>query len=197
MIFAFQRLFTIQIEIGVIGEVDHGRGIGNGLVVDAEFIGGGDMVGHFDIQITRITGIAVGTEKREFQRSVINDFGIPETVGVALAAMQGIRTAVVIEFQIVFFSVQHETAIGDAVGEAADQSPEIRAFVSVIFGVLKTEQYIDRLAVTVGSTQRNERAAPIGDIHFKPGSVGQRVELGLFAAGGGKEIIDFHNNTPS
>ena len=54
--------FALEVEERVVREVRDGGLVGRGLVVHAEFVVGGERVGHLDIQIAREPVLSVGME---------------------------------------------------------------------------------------------------------------------------------------
>jgi len=145
-----------QVEVTVVGQVEHGRFVGAGLVVDAQFVVVGQAIGDFGGQIARETHLAVGREVGQGYANRILVLGFPglpdflvETFG---AAVQGVGFVVL--RHLIAFAIDFESTFGQTVAEAADGRAEVRGAFLIALHIVKTQDDIVELAVFVSDFQR-------------------------------------------
>ena len=119
-----------QVPITMIRQIDRGRFVAEGGVIDSEFVVVVEHVNYRRLQFAGIVLFTVQTEISQFDsdgiviaRVVLP--GLPDNVVVAdLAAVQVVRR--VIGSQCVYFAVDGELAERDAIGVPADDCAEVR-----------------------------------------------------------------------
>ena len=94
----------------------------------------------------------------------------------ALAAVQVIGA--VVDGELIFLPVQREAALGDTVGEAADDGAERSSPGHVLVDALVAEHHVTELAVLVRHQDLDDLGALVGDLHHHARAVLQRVEIG-------------------
>nr|WP_254453605.1 hypothetical protein [Siccirubricoccus sp. G192] len=131
-----------QVEVAVVGEVEHGRPAGAGLIVDRERAIPCQRIAHRNPQRAGEALVAVRAEMREGQRTAARlRRRLPQRPVEALRpAMQRIRR--VVHRDPVVLALQREAAIGDAVGEAADGGAEIAVIGQVFGGGGETQHHL-------------------------------------------------------
>src|SRR5690606_4729737 len=115
------------VEIGMVGQVEDGRLVGGGGVVNAQFVIVGERVGHGDREIAGISFFPVGAEVGQRQPDAIGrseGFCAPDDLVKAYQPAVQVVGAIVLG-QLVGFAVEGEAALGDAVGIAACDTAEI------------------------------------------------------------------------
>lgn len=115
-------LVAVEIEVGVVGQVDHGRLVGDGRVVEAQRFAL-EGVAHGGRQLAGIAHVAVGADESELDAA--GDFlRLPNVVVEAPgAAVQ--RVSAVVARNLVLIAVNRELAGGDAVAVAAHDRADI------------------------------------------------------------------------
>ena len=154
-----RRAAAGEIEIGVVGQVDHRGAAGDaGGIVEAERVVRRQRVGDVDGEVAGEAVLAVRAEQAEGEGAAGGGDDVPHAVAeigrgaVGRAAMQGVGALV--GRQGVANTVEREGGAGDTVGVAADERAEIGAF---------------RLVVGEGGAAQHdigEAAAPVGDQEF-------------------------------
>jgi hypothetical protein len=184
---AFGRAFAGDVEQGVIGQVDDGRLVGGRAVGDRQVVGLIQGVGRRGGERAGIAFLAVGADMGEGDRgdrAALDVADLPDLLVEALdPAVQG-GDAVVVQGQLVGLAVEHEPALADAVGEAADRGPEIAGVPGVGLGVLEAQGDVGLGPVAAGRDQRLQGGA-VGDHRGADAlAIGQGYGLDLDAVGG-------------
>src|SRR5437660_2856882 len=86
------------------------------------------------------------------------------------------RVAPVVERQLILFAVEGELAVGDAIGEATDESPHRRLARANLIDAFITERDVTELAFTVGDHNLLDLGAQIDDLHDHAVLVPDRVK---------------------
>lgn len=163
-----------QVEIGVIGHIDHRRTVGSRLVADVDGIVVRQPVDDLRRDGARESCIAVGRMQRQGERLRIGPLCLAETILPSVGpAVQTV--AEVVHRQAHRVAVEHEPSAGDAVGITADRRAEIRRDVAVIVDVVEAEHHVAQHTRAVGHHDRDDARTEIGDAHLHPLRVGQGV----------------------
>ena len=136
---------AVEIKICVVGEIDHGRGIGRSKIVYLNRIVVADGIdGHY-LQIAGITGISVGTFEGENHLVVALGHGVPHLVLESVrAAMKMIGT--IVDRQLIKLAVHRNFAVGNSVGETAGSLSGTGSVGKIRLGVVIAKNYVEFLA---------------------------------------------------
>ena len=154
---------AVQVEIGVVGKVDHRRRVtlgGEGQSEDVVFAP--FVVGH-DRQLAGIAHFAVGGHILEFHGAALLA-GLPHLVLEALGAAVQVIGAVV-DRQLVSLAVQAETPARYAVGEAPGTLAEARAVSYVVFGLAVAQHHVPEPSFAVRHVDRHDAGTDVGQHH--------------------------------
>ena len=123
--------FALQIEIGVVGQVDHGGGGGPGTEAEVELVLVVEGITRFGDQLPRIARLAVGAEVGEHHALAFDAAG-PFLVGEADASAVEVMLAVAgVQVELVFRLVDLEPAACNAVGKPSGHLAGTRAVAIV------------------------------------------------------------------
>ena len=155
-------VLTVEVEVGVIGEVDHGVLVANGGILDLERVVLRQAIQHRSIERAGITLLRRRTFNREFNR-VIFDNAIKEAVCKRAVKM----VFALILLQVIGLAVQGECGVADAVRVSSDKRTEKAAALFIIGSVLIAEGDVPKHAVPIGHNDTLYRTAVIndGDLH--------------------------------
>src|SRR5690606_25706388 len=118
-----------KIEIGMVGEIEHGGPVGAGGVLDRQAILVIEGVNHGHREIAGIPFLVIRADKRQPQAPIL-EFTFPYALVEALQpAMEMIRA--VVGGQSVGSSLQFEAAASNPIRVAADNGAEIRVWFEV------------------------------------------------------------------
>jgi hypothetical protein len=187
-----------QVEIGVVGQVDHGRGAGGGAVVDAQ-PPVREAVAHRGPQRPGEALVAVGADQGELDAAAA---GYPDRLGrpqsgveSLVAAVQGVGARGVAERNLVGAAVQGEAAVGYPVAEAADGGPEEGGpfpDVALEFRVAQCDVHRSRRApVRGGEVQGLQDGAVLQDAGGGSGAVGEGPPVDRGAVREGAEAFAY------
>ncbi len=145
-----------QVEIAVVGQVQHRGFVGDGAVVDFQLVLVVQAVGDFSLQRARETHLAVRRHVGQLHADRISGpgfFRLPESlVETLVAAVQGI--GLVVLRNLVGLAVQTEFAARQTVAEATDGRAEVnRAVVLIALHVVEAQHDVIHLASLVGHQQ--------------------------------------------
>ena len=171
-----------QVEIGVIGQVDHGRFVAGGLVGNAQLVVVIQAVGHAGKKIARITLVAVRAEKAEADggRVGVDRLLLPNVlVKSARAAVQAVGR--IVDRELVIFPGQLEFSEGDPVAVTADDRAQVGGLAQVGGEPVAAEGHVVELSVAVGHDDSHHRRAVIHDADADAVFIGQRVKCDRFA----------------
>ena len=181
------RRVAAQVEIGVIGHVDHGLLVGRGLKGDVERVVAFHGVGGLGLHRAGETVVAVGRGEREHHARVGAALDVVYLVDPARVAAPVQTVAVVVVAQGVLFATGGEPCPLDAVGVAAHGRTVVRRRVErvgILRDVVVAQHHVGGLAVLVGHGDRHHPAAIVGEAHFHAVAVVQCHEFGLLAVDG-------------
>src|SRR5580692_1877029 len=173
-----------EIEIGVIRKIDHSVFVRGGRILNAQ-VSLYQCVANHSRQITWISCLAVFAEISQLH-AVGDGLGLPDHVVEAVGtAVKGVFA--VVERQRIFLAIQRKAAVPNAIPVAANDSSEKRGGGAIEVShvpveIIETQHHIRRLAVSVGSLQRNHNAAVVCDSSLVR-AVAQRENLDRSAIG--------------
>ncbi len=186
-----------QVEVGVVRQVDHRRGVADGRVLDRELARTVQQIADVGRESPRealVPGRAAQAEPDAGPAAFARLGGLPEPGGEAVrAAVQGVSAG--LTAQRVDGAVERQHAARDAVGVAAHGGPEVGGPAQQIAGGRRAEHEVGPAAVPVGGVQRVQPGAEGEHLHrdvllraedpaLDGPSVGQG-EVGLAADRGG------------
>ena len=173
------RACACQVEVAVVGEVDRGRRIGSGRVVNAKFVIIRQSIDHFDRQVTRVALLLVWAQVVQLQGRPFfgfQRFGLPDDFIEPLdPTVQMVGTVVSGEYVLLPFEC--ELTAGDTVAHAADNGAEIRMAFQVFLQGIESQHDVLEIAVTVRHFKRHHDAAVVGNPGFKSVFIGQCVKM--------------------
>ena len=166
---------AVQIEVGVVRQIDRCRGVGLGFVLDRHrVLVGREHVPHGDDKLARVALLAVGRDGAKDDHAVVGvlriglrGFGLADLSGpdllregVVPAAVQVVLAAV--RDQCVVGSVQAELPAGDAVGVPTDGAAEVGVLAGLVAGdLVEPEHDIGPVAVAVRHGERLDGRAVV------------------------------------
>ena len=164
----------------MVSQVDDGCARRIRAEVDIQFVLVVEGVAHLGHEFGGIACLAIGTEVGENHTLTHKATG-PFLVSKADAAAVEVMLAVAcIEFKLVFYVVNLEAAIGDAVGETSGGLARARTVVVVIPRMGITEGDVFHVAVAVGRDDAHDARTDVTQLHFDTVGVSQGVELNVF-----------------
>ena len=179
-----------EVEVGVVGEVDHRRLVGRRLVVDVQLVPVVEPVEDLDRQRSRVALLAVGGRVRQAHA---DGAARPHLGGRPHAAVEAARAAVeavrrVVDRELERLPVDRERALGDAVAVAADDRAEVRValvvrLARVAADVAEAERDVLQAPAAIGDADRLDRAAPGDDRDGHAAVVRERVLVDRRAVG--------------
>ena len=116
---------TGQVEVAVIGHVEHGILVADAVVDDLQRAGSFQRVGHMDHRVTGVALVAVGAVKAQLNAVFRVADHLPQAILVAIGAAVEAVFAVVIDRQLISLSVHGEGSSADTVGIAAYDGAEV------------------------------------------------------------------------
>ena len=139
--------FSIEIEIGVVGEVHNGRGVSLGRECEGEFILLRPLIMGHGLEIARIAGLSVLREIEKFHCIALYP-------AVPYLVLEPFRSAVemvagIVYREAVFIAVQNEMAFGNAVGISSRAFSRARAVCEIGHRIVIADNDIGEIAVLV------------------------------------------------
>ena len=181
------RRVAREVEIGVVRHIDHGRGIGLGLVVNRNGVLLRQGEGHLGRKVARELLLAIGRKERKHELRCRGLFHRVELILPAVGTAVEAVTEIVLR-QVVLHAIEREFALCDAVGIATNRGTEVRGYVLVVRNLVKTKDHVAHHALAVGNHHRYDAATEGGDADLHAVGIGQGVELGGLVADSGFEI---------
>ena len=155
------RARAIQIEVGVVCQIDHRVLVGTGLIADGQPIPL-HLVCDQHIQIAGETVLAVGAVQAEGHRLSVPLLRSPQPLVEPLAAVET-TAALLICRQAVPHPVQSELCPGNAVGIAANGGPQVAPLLGIEGGRGVAEYHAGPLSVDIGGLQFYQGGSKIAD----------------------------------
>src|SRR5215813_805066 len=87
----------------------------------------------------------------------------------------------IVNRELVFDSVQQETAFRDPIAVAANDRPEVRVSFQIRIEIVKAENDIVKLALAIGNFERSDDAAIVGNLNFHATLVSQSVDINVLS----------------
>ncbi len=171
----------------MIGQVEHGGFIGDGVVGDPKPVAV-ERIGDRNLQVAGIAFFAIFGKIRQPEGGGVELSRVPDDgVKTFLSAMERIGAVVLVER--IFFSVELERCPADPVAVTADDGAEIGVrLVEVFSDAVIPEDNVGRVAVLVGNDQADDPGAVIGDGGGEVAVV-QEVETGRLTVYGVAKIV--------
>ncbi len=153
-----------KVEVTVVGEVEHRRFVGAGLVVDVQFVFVVEAVGDLGFQVAGEAHLTVLGQVGEGHADRVLAFdllGLPhmlvETLG---AAMQ--RVGAIVERHLVALAVEFKGTAGQAIAEAPDGCTKKCSAALIALHVIEAQHHVIELAVFVRHLKGLQHAT-VGD----------------------------------
>ena len=184
---------AVQVEIGMVRQVAYRIGVADSFVADGKGVIVRQIIPDSDLKGAGIIPFSVRARIGQFQ-PFCRFFGLPE---LFIEAGQGAAVQViasVVALQLIVFAADVQTAPGNAVAAAADESSDIFVFAHIGFDVVIAQDDVDLSPVGVLRPQSLDMAAVRADGQGRAVSVGQGIEKDGPAVGQAAEIF-FRNNT--
>ena len=163
MVAAFVGGFAVEVEIGVVREVDDGRLVRRGTVVDLQRVVICKCIDCFSFELPWEACVTVWGDDGELQCGIADGRGLPEAAAIAVAAMEGVAFVWLIQNELVLFAVERESTAGDTVGDTTDERTEERAVGLVFFRIVMAEHDVRHLAVLIRNKNIDDGAAHVSD----------------------------------
>ncbi len=171
----------------MVSQVDYGRFVGLGFVTDVDAVVVGKSINGFSFKFAGEAHLAVLGNIGNLQTLIAQLFDIKHTVLETLySAMQAVSE--IVNGQLVFYSVQTEFALIDAITVTADKSTKIGGIVQVILNVVKPQDHIAELTLLIGDHNRNNAGSVIHHTHFHAVGIFHNVQIVLFTIDFGLEV---------
>ena len=150
-----------------------------------EFVFAAERVADLDLQIARVSFLAIAAQVAELQRRdavFFDDVRIPKLFGESTRATVKV-VGRVIGGERVVASVEMELRPADAARDASDNGAEIRMRSEVVLQIVEAQHDIHLRAVSAGHPQGGDDAAVVGDVAGEPATVGECEEFYRAAVG--------------
>lgn len=157
------RSFAVEVEVGMVGEVDDGRLVGGGRIAN-EQVFASHFVGDVYVQITWETLLSIGREVVQLDgvRCGLDD--IPDLiVETVLATMEGIFAMILSE--VVGGVIYVELCTADAPCSTSVDAVEVDFLGEPLVKCGKAQYYIVQLALYIGYPERNDLSTVVGDLY--------------------------------
>ena len=173
---------AVEVEIDVVGQIDHRRAVGLGQVGDLELIFVIEIEDRLDSQLARIVLVALLRGERH-DYAVGLYAALPDTVGeVFRASMQVV--AAVVDLQTVHLTLDLQATKGDAIGIASYALTHGRAVTKVALGGFVAQYHVVHLPLAVGNDDRKDRGSVVRELHRGTLLVTHRVADDALTFGG-------------
>ena len=160
------RTATVEVEVGVAGQVDHRGRVRDGGELQADLV-----TGHLEAgggsQRPGVPLVPVGADQGE-QRMVGVDLDQLPDPPVEPVRPPVQRVAPVVGADLVLGAVEREPPGRDAVGVAADRAAEVRRRAQVVLGAGMAEHHVASYAVAVGDLQPVHGGAEVEQLQHDP-----------------------------
>lgn len=150
-----------QVEVAVVGHIEHGVPVGNGLIADFQTVAG-QPVGHPDVCIAGETLIQVRGVEGEADAILAVVHHLPQPALEAVGATVQVVNAVV-GLQCVGLITHHNGGVLNPVGVSAHGSTQVGIAGSIGGRGVKTQHHIGPVALAVRHQQLHQGSAKIGD----------------------------------
>ena len=143
----------------MLRQVDRGRLVGGGLVLDGQLVGVGEHVAHPRLHRPRVALLAVraGAGEGDAGRTLQHLRAPDVLVEPAHAAVEMVRA--VVRGELVGLSVEGEARLADAVAVAADDGAEVRVFLEIAVEGVEAQGHVGHGAGAIGHANRGDDRA--------------------------------------
>ena len=173
---------SVEVEVCMVGQVDHRSFVGLGGKEQFEGIVLAPLITGDYLHVTGIASFAVLGEIHEFYGISVNA-AFPNLVLEALrTAMEMVRP--VVYRQSVFLSIQGELAEGNPVGKPSRAFSGTRAIGEVAHRIMIAQDDVCKLAILVRNGNADDSGTHAGKAHEGPVFICDRVKDYLLSAGG-------------
>ena len=174
-----------QVEVAVVGQVEDGVFVGNGIVFNVQAAVIVQGVGNIDAGLAGETLIAVGADQTEGDGLVaVENHGPQPQMEVVGAAVEII--CIFVGGERYGFVADPEGRALDAVGAAAHGGTEETVALGVAFCTVIAQNHVGGIAVFVGNDQGHKMCAIVGDLCHKS-TTGYGIQMGLLTGRGHTE----------
>lgn len=188
------RAAARKVEVAVVGQVDGGRPVGRGAIMDSDFVPLVERIGDGHLEVARVSLFAVDARVEELHGRLIGIHGLPvhgpkPLVEADLAPVQVIGA--VVDRQLVALAVNRELAQRNPVGHPAGDCPKERMPLEVTRQIVEPQDHVAHHSAAVRHVQFGDDQAIVGDLEHGPltvtegeerdcASVWERTKVGLF-----------------
>ena len=171
-----------EIEVGVVGEVDHRKSGRARLIADVEGIVLQEAIGHLHLQLAGEALLTICRGVAEYERGGVPLLGVPDPeVEARGSAVETIGT--VIDPQAIGLVIKRKLPLRDPIAVATDDGAEVLLLrPEIVVEAVVPEDDIYRLALAVGNQQLDYFAAIVGHPHLHPSTIGEVIEMGRMTA---------------
>ncbi len=169
----------------MVRQVNGGRLVRSGHVIDAQFVIFVERVGYCDVQRAGIAFFSVFACVRESHTCCLVRFDkvwFPNSkVKSGFPTMKVIGA--VVHSELMACSIEREPPAGDAVGESSHRRAEIGMTLFIVRQAVETQVDIGQMAIAIGSLKFDQGSAEIHDLHHHTLVVGAGKKVNLEALG--------------
>ena len=164
-------VMPIEVEIWMVGEVNHRRRIRASLIINVQCAIVAPAITDFHAHMARITLIAVGRLQGKAHHVVRQKIYLPDFILEAFrATMEMVRAA--IARQLVLVAVERKATMGNTIGIAAGGFAHTWAITDVVDNVLVAGKHIGHITIGVGHTNSHNTRAQSGKHYLSATSIG-------------------------
>ena len=156
-------VMTCQIEIAVVGEIEHRILIADGSIGDTQGIALLQGVFDANLGISREALVAVGAFKTKGDGILFCPEHFPNAVFVKIIATVEIVFHVVVFVQLIGPALQRKGCAAGAVGISAHHCAEKRAAFAVVSGIIEAQHHIRQLSIPIRNEKLYQCSTQIGN----------------------------------
>ena len=188
LIEAILRGVAAQVEVAVVGEIEHCGLVGSGLVGNLQCVVVGQGIGNLHVDIAWEAVLTIGAGGGECHVLVVRLLSVPYSIVESYLSTAVQSVAVIVQGKLVRLSVEGELPLGNAVAIASDERTEVATLCSILDVIadgVMSQTHIIHLAVLARHPDAHDAAAKVGEANLHAVLVLQHVEAG----GVGLEVV--------
>ena len=182
-----------QIEIAVVGEVEHRVPVADRLIGNSKNVIGLQGIGHPDFCVSGVALIPMGTVQRQGDGSLRVGLHLPHPLEKVIRAGMEVVLSLV-RYQGISFAAQGEGRLLQPVGDAAHRGSQAGIPVEIARAGIVPQHHIRRCPRAVRNQQTDQGGPEVGDRRRNP-APGYGVQGRRFPRGQNAERF-FHENDP-
>ena len=166
---AVLRTVAAEIEVAVVGQVQHCGLVCVSKIIDDQCIVFGQSIGYLYVQVAGIAVFAIGACCGELDDLAVLLIGFPNAVVESNRATAMEAVGAIIDGQLICVAIESELTLGNAVAVTADEGTEVaalRAILHVVGNVVMAETYVLHVAVLVGNHNADNTSTEVSETHL-------------------------------